>query len=281
MSALAGAALGRRPDGRVAPDVPGYRRFMPALMPSRTGSTVYFDRVVEVAAAEQFVTETRAAHPELHPTLFHVLLWSLGRMFDRYPRINRFLAGGRLYDRDGVWLSFTAMTELSDEGTLVEVKHRYDAAQSFPEFVRAVEAAVAELRSGAEAPTDRELSIFLHLPPVPRRGVVTLAGLAHDLNLLPRGFIEGDPFFASAFATNLGSVGIDAVYHHLYDYGTVAVFCALGLVHDGVVARDGEPAVTRVATLRFSYDERVEDGHYAAGAVRYLCAVLADPAHAD
>ena len=254
---------------------------MPALMPSRTGSTVYFDRVVEVAAAERFVAKTRAAHPDLHPTLFHVLLWSLGRMFDRYPRINRFLAGGRLYDRDGVWLSFTAMTELSDEGTLVEVKHRYDAARSFPEFVRAIEAAVAELRSGAEAPTDRELSIFLHLPPVLRRGVVTLAGLAHDLNLLPRGFIEGDPFFASAFATNLGSVGIDAVYHHLYDYGTVAVFCVLGLVHDDVVARDGEPTVTRVATLRFSYDERVEDGHYAAGAVQYLCAVLADPAHAD
>ena len=124
---------------------------------------------------------------------------------------------------------------------------------------------MAELRSGAEAPTDRELSIFLHLPPVLRRGVVTLAGLAHDLNLLPRGFIEGDPFFASAFATNLGSVGIDAVYHHLYDYGTIAVFCALGLVHDDVVARDGEPTVTRVATLRFSYDERVKSRPLRSG----------------
>lgn len=279
MSALAGAALGRRPDGLIAADVPGYRRFMPALMPSRTGSTVFFDRVVEVAAAERFVAETRATHSELHPTLFHVLLWSLGRMFDRYPRINRFLAGGRLYDRDGVWLSFTAMTEVSDDGELVEVKHRFDPEQPFVEFVRAVESAVAELRGGGEAPTDGELSLFLHLPPVLRRGVVTLAGLAHDLNLLPRAFIERDPFFASAFVTNLGSVGIDAVYHHLYEYGTIPVFCVLGLVHDEVVARDGKPAVTRVATLRFSYDERVEDGHYAAQAVQYLCAVMEDPAH--
>jgi hypothetical protein len=279
MSALAGAALGRRPDGLIAEDVPGYRRFMPALMPSRTGSTVYFDREVEVAAAERFVAETREQHSELHPTLFHVLLWSLGRMFHRYPRINRFLAGGRLYDRDGIWLSFTAMTEVSDDGELVEVKHRFDPDQSFAEFVRAVEGAVAELRGGAEAPTDGELALFLHLPPVLRRGVVTLAGLAHDLNLLPRSFIERDPFFASAFVTNLGSVGIDAAYHHLYEYGTIPVFCVLGLVHDAVVARDGKPAVARVATLRFSYDERVEDGHYAAQAVQYLCAVMADPAH--
>mgnify|MGYP003529425009 CR=1 FL=1 len=33
---------------------------------------------------------------------------------DRHPRINRFVAGGRLYERDGVWISFTAKTELSD-----------------------------------------------------------------------------------------------------------------------------------------------------------------------
>ena len=122
LPALAG--VGGRPDGYVATEVPGYRRFMPALMPTRNGSIVFFDRVVEVAAAERFVAETRAAHPDLHPTLFHVVLWSLGRMFDRHPHLNRFLAGGQLYDRDGIWISFTVKTELSEDGTLVEVKGR-------------------------------------------------------------------------------------------------------------------------------------------------------------
>lgn len=273
--ALAGG--GARPDGRVATEVPGYRRFMPALMPTRNGSIVFFDRVVEVEAAERFVAETRAAHPDLHPTLFHVVLWSLGRMFDRYPHINRFLAGGRLYDRDGVWISFTVKTELTEDGTLVEVKHRCDPAQPFADFVRDIESSVGAARAGAEALTDKELSIFLHLPVFLRRGVVILAELANDLNLLPRAFIEGDPFFASAFVTNLGSVGIDAAFHHLYEYGTIPVFCTFGLVHDGVVARKGKPVVTRVASLKFSYDERVEDGLYAAKALQYLCSMLQDP----
>ena len=35
----------QRPDGHVAEGVPAYRRFMPALMPTRTGSTVYLDPV--------------------------------------------------------------------------------------------------------------------------------------------------------------------------------------------------------------------------------------------
>ena len=48
--ALPAVWTGRRPDGRVAADVPGYRRFMPALMPSRNGSIVFFEREVEVVA---------------------------------------------------------------------------------------------------------------------------------------------------------------------------------------------------------------------------------------
>lgn len=271
------AGMIARPDGQAATEVPGYRRFMPALMPTRNGSIVFLDQQVDVEAAEQFIARTRAANPDLHPTLFHLVLWSLGRMFDRHPHLNRFLAGGRIYDRDGIWISFTVKTELSDDGTLVEVKHRCDPAQPFADFVRDIETSVAAARAGAEGLADKELSLFLHLPPVLRRGVVRLAGLAHDLNLLPRGFVEGDPFFASVFVTNLGSVGIDAAFHHLYEYGTIPLFCTFGLVHDGVVARDGEPVVARVASLKFSYDERVEDGLYAARAVKYLCSVLEDP----
>jgi hypothetical protein len=277
---LAGAGAGHRPDGHLATEVPGYRRFMPALMPTRNGSIVFFERVVEVEAAERFVAETRAAEPDLHPTLFHVVLWSLGRMFDRHPHLNRFVSGGSLYDRDGIWISFTVKTELSDEGTLVEVKHQCDPAQPFADFVRDIESSVVAARAGAEALADKELSLVLHLPPLLRRGVVVVAGLANQLNLLPRAFIAGDPFFASAFVTNLGSVGIDAAFHHLYDYGTIPLFCTFGLVHDGVVARDGKAVVTRVASLKFSYDERVEDGLYAAGALKDLCSILEDPTSA-
>lgn len=255
-----------RSDGVVA-NAPGYRRFMPALMPTRNGSAVFFQQQIRVDGAERFVEATRAANPDLHPTVFDVLLWALARTFDRHPRINRFVAGGRLYQRDGVWISFTAKTELNDQGTLVEVKHRFDTDQPFPELVRDLQQAIADARAGAEGLADKELDLFLHLPPLLRRGVVRAASGANALNLLPRAFIEGDPFFASAFVSNLGSVGLDAAFHHLYEYGTIPVFCTLGRIHDEVVAEDGRPTVARVATVRFTYDERVEDGMYAGHAL--------------
>jgi hypothetical protein len=270
-------AVRTRPDGTVAASAPGYRRFMPALMPTRNGSAVFFEQKVRVDGTERFVQAVRAAHPDVHVTVFEVLLWALAHTFDRHPNINRFVAGGRLYDRDGIWISFTVKTELSEEGTLLEVKHRFDPTQGFVDLARDVEASVAAARAGAEGLAAKELELFLHLPSPLRRGVVRVAGAANAVNLLPRAFIDGDPFFASAFVTNLGSVGLDAAFHHLYEYGTIPVFCTLGRIHDDVVAVDGQPTVARVATVRFTYDERVEDGLYAGRALDDFRAMLEDP----
>jgi hypothetical protein len=250
---------------------------MPALMPSRTESLVFFDQQLRVEAAEEFVAATRRQHPELHPTLFHVVLWALTEMFDRHPRLNRFVAGGRLYDRDGIWISFTVKSELTEAGTLLEVKHRFEPRQTFPDMVAAVQTAVAAARGGATGLADRELQLFLHLPPALRRGVVRAASLGNDWNLLPRRFIDGDPFFASAFLTNLGSIGIDAAFHHLYEYGTIPIFGAFGAASESIVVEDGQPAVARTASMKFTFDERVEDGLYAAHALEDFRAMVEHP----
>jgi hypothetical protein len=257
----------QRPDGTAVGDAPGYRRFMPALMPTRNGSAVYFDQRIRADETERFLAAVRESHPELHPTLFHVVLWSLARMFDRHPHLNRFVAGGRLYQRNSITIAFTVKSELTDDGTLLEVKHCFDPAQPFVDLVRDLQAEVASSRHGQQGLADRELELFLRLPPVLRRGVVRVASAANAWSLLPRSFIDGDPFFASAFVTNLGSVGLDAAFHHLYEYGTIPIFGALGKVHETVEVEDGHPVVERTASMKFTFDERIEDGLYAARAI--------------
>jgi len=268
----------RRPDGTAVDDAPGYRRFMPALMPTRNGSIVYFDQRLRVDETERYLAAARAEHPDLHPTLFHVVLWALARMFDRHPHVNRFVAGGRLYQRNAITITFTVKSELSERGTLLEVKHRFDPQQPFVDLVRDLQTEVAASRGGAEGSADRELRLFLHLPPALRRGIVRIASAANALNLLPRSYIDGDPFFASAFVTNLGSVGLDGAFHHLYEYGTIPVFGALGQVRETVEVDDGRPVVARTASMKLSYDERVEDGLYAARALADFREMVEHPA---
>jgi hypothetical protein len=55
-------ALLNRPDGTIAVDAPGYRRFMPALMPTRNGSVVYFDQRLRVDETERYLAQVRAEH---------------------------------------------------------------------------------------------------------------------------------------------------------------------------------------------------------------------------
>src|SRR5687768_2100570 len=95
----------RRPDGVLVRDAPAYRQVMPLIMPTRTESTVYFDLDVDLARTEPFLEAWNAAHPHARATLFHVVVWAIVRVLHARPELNRFVAGGKLWQRDGVWIS--------------------------------------------------------------------------------------------------------------------------------------------------------------------------------
>ncbi|MFP6640525.1 MAG: hypothetical protein VCC04_09795, partial [Myxococcota bacterium] len=82
--------------------------------------------------------------------------------------------------------------------------------------------------------------------------------------------IENDPMFSSVFVANLGSVGLDAGYHHLWEYGTCSIFSVLGQVH---ARADGQ----QIMRVKYSYDERIQDGLYAAITLQGITDRLQDP----
>lgn len=103
-----------------------------------------------------------------------------------------------------------------------------------------------------------------------------------DWNLLPHAFTRPDPMYASAFIANLGSLKLDAAYHHHYEYGNIPIFVTVGRVHDAVVARADVTVGTRKeVVLKWNFDERIEDGLYAARALELLRARLAAPPPTD
>ena len=81
---------------------------------------------------------------------------------------------------------------------------------------------------------------------------------------------ETDPMFSSIFVANLGSVGLDAAYHHLWEYGTCSIFATLGRIFS---RSDG----TRIVEVKYSYDERIADGLYAAITINGIRDRMQDP----
>jgi len=116
---------------------------------------------------------------------------------------------------------------------------------------------IRKRRSGEVTTSDKEINLALMMPVFVTRATVWLLHKANMLHLLPKKMIDDDPLFTSVFIANLGSVGLDAGYHHLWEYGTCSAFGVIGKVHERA---DGK----RVMNVQYSYDERVEDGLYAA-----------------
>ncbi len=259
--------LGRRPDARLVPDLPAVRRFMPFVSPRRNDSLVYFAQDVDVEPALAFL-EAASAPPST--TLFHLVLRVIARALHERPRLNRFTAGGRIWQRDGVWITFSAKQRFDDDAPILTVKRRFEADESLSEMVAGIQERLAGGRSGRKSASDREMEWLLRLPaPLVRSALAGVRGL-DGLGLLPGGMIAADPLYASVFVANLGSVGLEAGYHHLWEWGNCPLFCVMGRVREG---DDGH----RRVTLKWSFDERVEDGLYCARSLELLRRGLAHP----
>jgi hypothetical protein len=267
--------FGRRPDATLVRDLSATRRFMPILSPRRNDNLVWFELEVEVERALEWARERSAGRDPRRPiTLFHVILAALARILHERPRLNRFTAGGRLWQRDGIWLTFSAKVRFDEEAPLLTVKRRVDPALSVEAMVDALLLSLESGRRGEVTTSDREVAGLLRLPPLLAGIATRLAELADSFGLLPRALLDADPLNASVFVANLGSVGLEAGYHHLWEHGNCPIFCVIGRVKPG-------PKGARVATLKFTYDERVEDGLYCARSLDRMRELIERPEKLD
>lgn len=268
-----------RSDGTPVVGLHPLRRMMPFLMPGRNEAFVLFEQQIPTAPLRPVLERLgRERPPERRVTLFHCVLYAVGTALHEFPRLNRFVAGSRLFDRRGIWLSFSGKQRLDTEAPLFTAKIPFHPGEPFPVFVDRVQTAVGIERSGRDTASAREVRRLLRLAPLLLRLAVRASHRLHAWGWLPASLLAADPLHASAFLANLGSVGLDAAWHHLYEHGSIPIFVTMGRVHRApVVLEDGSVASREVFALRYTYDERVEDGFYAARALERLAALLARP----
>jgi hypothetical protein len=259
--------LFRRFDGDIV-RTSGTRAIMPYIMPLRAGSTVYFEQELDVTSAQAFCDARNAKGQKL--SIFHIFTYAAVKTLHERPRLNRFTSGGNLYQRKEIEISFSAKKSMSDEAPVVAIKRRFDPSDDFDGHLDTLKSGIKEGRSTEKNQTDKELAIFLALPGFVLAMLIGLARFLDARNLLPRALIESDPLYCSVFVANLGSVGLDAVYHHLYEWGNCPIFAAVGRVRE--VERDGQ--TRKVCTVKYTFDERIEDGLYCARSLDGLRAIV-------
>lgn len=270
----------RRSDGDLVRDLPLNRRVMPYLMPGRNESVYYFDIELALHRTDAWLREFNAAHPGLQADPFHLALWGIRECMVRYPTMNRFVAGGRLYQRREIVFSFAVKRRLQEGSPMAIVKRTFPPDEPFADLVRGVQDQTREDRFGGPQGTEGELALLMRFPGTVRRALLGGVKLADRFGVLPRAYIEGDPMYASAFVAHMASFGMPAGYHHLYEYGTTGIFVVLGRPVNEPGSPTSGPDRRRVMRVTYSFDERTEDGFTAWRSIQHFKRIVEDPAAA-
>ncbi len=263
-----------RRDGTLVTDVGVLRRMLPTLMPSRNGSIVYYEQQLDLTKTLAWL-ETR--EPQI--TLYQLVIAALVRVWAERPQLNRFTAGGKLYQRNEIAFSISVKKSLDENAPLTSIKAVFDPDDSIDDTCRRVDELIAIGKDREhETESEREMRFVTRLPVWLMRWLVRLQRFVDWLGLLPDFMTRNDPLYASAYVVNLGSVGLDAAYHHLYEYGNIPFFVVVGRVHKAPIVDDrGELVVRDVVQIRYSFDERITDGFYTSTALERFRHYVEDP----
>ena len=269
---------GDRIDGRRVRTAPTMEQITAYFMPNRTGANNLFAESVEIEELEQYVHKKRREGIAGFG-MIHVIMAAYVRTVAKYPALNRFIAGQKIFSRgEDIVLCMTVKKALtvSAPDSLVKVHlHPGDTAVDvYHKFNAEVKKAKDEMNNTS---ADNTVDAFMMVPSLLLKFVIWLLKTLDYFGLVPQFLLEVSPFHGSVYFTSMGSLGIKPVYHHLYDFGTVPAFCAYGRKRKAEEIVKGEVVERKYVDLKFNLDERICDGFYYASAIKYFMRVLSHP----
>ena len=269
--------LGDRSDGVRLRKLPGFRKIFPFLMRTRTESAVYFSKRLVVAPTLSWLERTNPRRDK-KLSLFYVALAAGVRTLALRPEVNRFVAGRRIYQRRTIDLSFVVKRELTEEASEITLKLTFDPRSTIDEVARRVQEAVETARQSRTSFDEKLTNFITSLPrPLIRLAVAAVRTLDYH-GWVPASFLRDDSLHTSAFLANLGSIGLDAAFHHMYEWGNASIFVVVGkLKKEPVVNERGELEVADVVDMNFTGDERITDGVYFSRTMDLFLDLIGNP----
>lgn len=261
--------FGDRYDGRKLRSLDPFYKIIPYIMKTRIDAQNYFEEKIEISNTEAFIIKKRKETGE-RISFFHVIIAAMVRTISQKPGLNRFVAGQKIYARNEILISFVMKKEFDEESPETTLKVRFNADDTFMDVVRKVNKAIEENRDpDTKNDTDKLAKLIMAIPGQLVRFLVWVLRCLDYIGLMPKIINRLSPFHTSVFITDLGSIGIQPVYHHLYDFGTTSSFVAFGIkMKEKVIGVDNKILNKKYVRVCVVTDERIVDGHYFATAFK-------------
>lgn len=275
---------GDRPDGRRVRSLDPITVVGSYIMSTRTGAANMFKDKLEITTLEKYLREKKNAGLDGFGMTVP-LLAAYVRTVAKYPAMNRFLSGQKIYSRDeDIQFCMVVKKDMTTEASETIIKLHLSPYDTAMDVYEKFNSAVLDVRKTKELDSsfDGAAKLIGMIPGVLLKFAIWLLKLLDYFGLIPKALLEVSPFHGSVFFTSMGSLGIPAIHHHLYDFGNLPVFCAFGRKFRArELDEDGNTVDRKYIDYSFTIDERTTDGFYFATALKYFQKLLRRPEQLD
>ena len=270
-------SFGDRYDGWRVKKVDAVFSVIPYFLRTRMDAQNFFEEKVDIDHIEAFIKEHKEDIPDL--SVMHVIMASLVRLISQRPHLNRFVIWNKIFSRNHVNFSIAVKRSLSDEGEETLIKPYFLPTDTLQDIVRKTRHEQENnQKQGQQNSSDTISKILGILPEFLLRFVVFMLLNLDKVGLMPKFINKASPWHSSIFLTNIGSIGVESIYHHLYEFGTCSMFVAMGKKsRRHTIDHNGDIKSHKSIQLKFVLDERICDGFYYASSMRILNKILSDP----
>ncbi len=269
---------GDRRDGVWLRDLDAMHAFLPYVYPNRADNEAYICERIDLEAVNRYLEEKNKDNPGDPYKLFHVILAVVVKTITLRPKMNRFIKGCRVYQRNVLSVGFTVKKQFSDDA------HEALAYLEFPETstIETVHRQVLDEIYACKGETlDNSTESMDMLTKMPRWVLRIVMWIIHKLDFygwVPYSLICKDPNYATCFLTNLGSIGLKTGYHHLSNWGTSSIFVVIGEKKiTPVYDAEGNMKMKETLDIGLTLDERIADGYYYSKTVKLIKHLMQHP----
>lgn len=264
---------GDRYDGYKVRNLDPMGTVIPYIMPQKVDSWVLFEDKIDITETEKFIRKMREEEiPNL--TMYHIIFAAIVRVMVEVPELNRFVQNCKVYSRNEIKGAMVIMKGMKRDSERTTITPGFQCEDTLKDVVNRIEAVAGAIDKTVKVKEDKNKNDFdvaevalSMLPGWLLKLAVKYIRFSDKHGFLPKWLQRVSCFHSSFFLTNMGSIGLDAVYHHVYELGTLSVFGGIGkkepyyeLQADGTTKRG-----VRIK-LQFVVDERSTDGYiYAMG----------------
>ena len=263
-----------RADGRKIKTLDPFFEIIPHIIPKRYDSQVFFETDLDYTSAKKYLNAKRNSGQKM--SFMAVLIAAYVRTVSEMPEVNRFIMRRKIFARKELTVSFVVLKADGTQEDRLETaaKIKFELTDTIFDVERKIdEAIVSNRKYDTVTVTDKLAKFFMSVPLLP--GVlIEFVKVLDKIGMLPKVIIDGSPFHASLWITNMASINMGSVYHHLYDFGTTSLFIALGKMRDQT--RDGGKK-QRVIPIGVVADERICAGVTFAKVFALTNKYMADP----